>query len=99
MVVDLQDLFVVWKQHQFDQAFNMCRETLRKNELKKKRPTDPAALLMRFQEYDAPSLQFLLDVFYLDLEKNENLTTSDWRQRPLSYDQILYSAIDAFGTL
>lgn len=98
LVLDIQDLFVAWKQMDPESCFNSCYTAIKSMAVEKKRATDVDALYDWFKGYDTPSLQFLFKAFGIPEEKDKKMTMSDWT-KPLSQRQIEYVGKDAYYLL
>lgn len=98
LLVDVQDLFVEWKRSDIDDCFNVCYNVIKSIAVEKKRSTSTDALFQWFQEYNTPSLDFLMQALGIPDRKDKTLTMTDWT-KPLSERQLNYAAKDTFYLL
>lgn len=101
LVIDIQDLFCIWRDSEFSSCFSVCQAALRNRTIQKQKNADVSsqALKLKLQQYDAPALDFLISVFRFPADKKKCYTMSDWTQRPLTKEQIEYAGKDSYYTL
>jgi ribonuclease D len=98
-VVDLQDLFVVWKVYDFANCSKSCEAAIIKH-LKDRKPVDEQSILKIFIDMLNPGLDFLMEVFGITNDNKDKVAThADWRKRPIHEDLQNYVAKDSFYAL
>lgn len=99
LVVDLQDMYCRWMMAGGEDFFETCKAAARDYRIAKRKETSVFALRTFLKEYTSPSLKFLMQVFEIDDAKDDSMTVSDWRLRPLSKGQMRYAGKDSFYAL
>lgn len=99
--VDLEDMFLVWKQNFPEECFNNCKNALILKLREKKRPATQEVCRNYFEQLKKPDLKFLINTFFIDekLQKHPAAVYADWTNRPLHNDLIIYSGSDSFFIL
>lgn len=96
-VLDLQDLFVLWKLYNYSDCYQHCYQAIKEKLMLNNQEVNEEFQINEFlRNYTKPSLEFLINVF-LDtrMKKNELCTLADYRKRPLHQDLINYSGQDS----
>ncbi|CAL8131055.1 unnamed protein product [Orchesella dallaii] len=102
-VVDIQDLFYIWKERCFDDCFSRCKVIIHKELQRKLRKNDESACRKYLLDLQKPGLSFLMEVFAPHSAslgvKSPEATFADWRKRPIHPDLIKYAALDSFACI
>lgn len=103
-VIDIQDMFNVWKLTKWDRCLSSCYETVKVRLSSKKKGTcviSRVEIEQWLKDYQKPGMDFLMDVLLKEkgVEKNKSITCADWRVRPLHLDMLRYAAMDSFYAL
>lgn len=101
--VDLQDLYVIWRQADPTDCFNTSLTALQ-HQVYKKKGNEQNSKNMNYLKsylatYDTPSLGFLMEVFKINDVKDSGSTNTDWRKRDLPQRMKIYAAKDAYYNL
>ncbi|CAL8129943.1 unnamed protein product [Orchesella dallaii] len=100
-ILDLQDLFVIWRRGNLVDCTELCKSTVQKRLLERGQPILESAVIRYLTSLDMPGLAFLMEVFFptSPVSKNTIASYADWRKRPLHPGLVHYSAIDSYFTL
>lgn len=97
-VVDVQDMFQIWKTMDFENCLRICRSTISKR-LQNKDRFKTGGEQQYLRDLQAPGLDFLMEIFDEKITKNKIATVADYRVRPLPDDLVQYTASDSYYTL
>lgn len=99
--VDIQDMFAIWKEASFEDVLHQTSDACKTALKEKNKPNSDSDVRKYLATLNTPSLQFLKNAFLseADSDKDDVVSLSDWRLRPLHADQIKYSALDSYYTL
>lgn len=100
-VVDLQDLFVVWKNQSFSEALTVFWEPIKSRLLQKKSSVMDSEIQQYLRDLNTPGLGILVEGLFpgSPIDKAGVKSFADWRHRPIHSDLLDYSAKDSFYTL
>lgn len=99
--VDIDDMFVFWKNKFPEQCFLRCKNALILKIREKKRPATEESCKNYFSLLNSPGLAFLTNVFFLAEQSQIDPAAkyADWTHRPLHSDLVQFSASESFFIL
>jgi ribonuclease D len=98
-VVDIQDMFLVWKQSNYEDCQRMSQQAIKFHFKEKGKSPSDEELTSYFSSLRNPGLDFLTFIFYGKSAKKDHAATfADWRKRPLHDQLFKYATFDSFYT-